>query len=450
MRRTWRSDSVAPNTLFSGHSHAFTEADLLAYAKRSLQDPETLAHKLQSPKRQALLWVVAFLTISVDFSIEDQTALAIKVFHNMPLSIHSVIREWDEKCESAKLGKANVNEEIAAVENVYHAVGSLLKELVGAYVEDYIQAHQLTVLKQFNESEAPFTGVVGGVAGGKTAAKKRAEALHGGEGSLFVSSDEWHDVLVKTLAVVDGVEYSEYQLPGKTTLPEAWFIKEKIWELLADSGKRPHVVQEAMDLNTLKVPDTGAVIYISTADPIGAIDRAEIRGDEIQRYVSSAGVVKSYQALWGQLLRAIQEKRWGTAGSAVVIHVYDSDLLHSKAQAKGDPLPIATIANGMVIINSLSHFKVFIARGHMLNTRASAPEDVLLNAQVDEAQMRHEVDQLVSSGMRLIYQNRPVRADQLAALMGCAHHHLGSSARLFQPDLAHPRLADPPTAKLSL
>lgn len=298
-QRLWRERfEKRVNSLFSGYVNLLTESSIRTAAENSKTNPENIALLSVSPKRLALYWVIAYLTLKIDFSqINNPTTFIESVYKNF-------VADNAELFLSLRKQLENINNEKDFFKPYHQIVRNELKTKVGEYIRDYQITNKPPLLPQTKRGQEKYAGVAGGVASGKTAAKERAKNEFGAP-AMFVSSDEWHDILVCSLLSSDAEEVKQYQDDGGSTLSEAWFIKEFLWELFNESVLRPHVIQEAMNINTLRAAFDGGIVYVNTANPEHAVLRAEARGQLIQRYVASSSVVSSYRLHFSRLILGI-------------------------------------------------------------------------------------------------------------------------------------------------
>lgn len=294
--KDFRSPFLKKVDSLSSRDANFRSPDLiLKEAENVGKYSEEVAILSLKPERLAQYWLIAHLTLKVDFSKDlDLTATIVQAYqtfleNNCDKLV--AILPTAEELEPAK----------SPYEKYYKRVREDLKQCVGKFVDTFVENQKLPLLPQVEAGKEKYAGVVGGVAVGKTAAEKKARAKIGAS-AAFVSSDEWHDVLVQLLFVENEEEKKQFQEQGASTLAEAWFIKEYFFELYKESSLRPHIIQEAMNIHTLRAPSHGGIVYLNTANPLDAIERAEKRGKDIQRFVDSPSVVSSYRLQFGRLM----------------------------------------------------------------------------------------------------------------------------------------------------
>jgi hypothetical protein len=295
---------------------------------------------------------------------------------------------------------------IASYEQIYSEITPLIKAHVAAHIQNAIDNKTLSAIKCVPCDVQQFFGITGPVASGKSMSEALARNALQEQDAIFVSSDEWNEILIEILKL----KLEKYQKRlGKLTLAEAWFIKELIWQLIAEMNQKNqgvNVIQEAMSPLSLRLPSKGTItIYINTASPEGAVERVKIRGDICGRYVSGGETFGSYRWPWFNLIAAIDK---GLANDTrLCLHVIDTDLSYiyrAKPQTERiQRATIATLSNQVLKIYDLKQFIKFVSWSYMINPSPTTPDDAIVS-QMDEEKLSIELQKLYSSPHKLSVQ----------------------------------------------
>ena len=210
---------------------------------------------------------------------------------------------------------------------------------------------------------------------------------------------------------------------GNLTLPEAWFIKVLIWDLMAElekNGRAPNWIYETCNPTGIKPTKTGqTTIYINTADPSKAASRVKARGDQSGRYVSATVAAGSYRWPWINFIEAL-DKISNDAG----IKIIDTDIMYadkSLPETKRMELAnIATVEHGILKINNLNHFLSFISRSFRINPLPKNTKEIWKQNAKTFLPLIREIDKLyhLKSPLQIEYAGRSLSREDFFALIG--------------------------------
>ncbi|SRR5579883_643087 len=413
-----RMDNAVQFTLFSEENNRLSSAQAHAYAAKAKMNEENLAFTSMKPERLVLLVVIAYLTVNVKINNSDELEkMATQLFRKFfELSPNSKV-QWEDEFKKMQLelnqkvhtNPANasriseLHKTISSTElsenhkTIYHMresdlqiatavrlhekfhdwVMSDIRIKVNKLVEIAIKEDKYVPLERYALSDRNCFGITGPVASGKSVSEKMIRAMLGKTSTAFIGSDEWNKILSDYLHL-DQAGFVMQR--GKLTLPEAWFVKVIIWDLLAEmekSGHAPNWIQEACDPSTIKSINSGKnVIFVNTADPCGAASRIKERGDKSGRYVSASAAIGSYRWPWLNFLKTLESIK-----DNVSIKVIDTDVMFAKTPAnetkRTEQATIATVNNMELEIHNLNRFLIFMARSFRVNPFPKHPGEIL-------------------------------------------------------------------------
>jgi hypothetical protein len=468
-----RVDHSVQFTLFSDQNNRLSSAQLQVFAAKTKLDPEELAYKSLKPERLMLHAIIACLTVNTRIEntriLENRVHELYNEFFNQQTSIK---QEWEATFQTIK---SNLNEivrnhlngshqEISAEEkediariltlsktaettklnSQYHCIYHLSESAIDIAMtirlhEKYhacmmpellMKARQLIESKNYEPliryplNSRQCFGITGPPASGKSVSEKMIRSALGDSHAAFIGSDEWNQLLSQNL----NLDPSKFMMiRGKLTLPEAWFIKVLIWDLIKvmeadDFGFAPNTIQEALNPAAIKAPlQATTTIYINTSDPSKAADRVKERGDKEGRYVSASMTTGAYRWPWLQLLKTLEKP-----SDQVTLKIIDTDIMYAKenshlsAANRMHLANIATIQNKTLDIHNLHHFLFFVARSYRVNPCPKMISEIWKTPKTAYfSSTWKEIKKLFSApfNMNIAYQGKQLSADALLNLI---------------------------------
>lgn len=291
---------------------------------------------------------------------------------------------------------------IAIYKQHHREIAYEIKQDITHLVQEAIDKKMLLALDLIPIHQQKFFGITGPIASGKSYSKTKTTEKLNQQPAAFISSDEWHSILMKALNL-----NSEQKKCGQLTLSEAWFIKKLMWKVLKELNQKQqgiHIIQEAMSPFRLNIPTEGTVtIFINTAMPEKALFRLKVRENLLGRSVSSAKTFQSYRWPWLNLVEVLHHDLVNKSNFSLkiidtdAVHIYKNQSEASCEQAS----TIATLEQGILNIHHLERFISLIIRGTLINPAAKGPEDGWLKAQVNQQKLKEELEKIFNSPYKL-------------------------------------------------
>ncbi|MEO8400969.1 MAG: hypothetical protein ABI597_04100 [Gammaproteobacteria bacterium] len=436
-----RMDSSVQFTLFSPEVSRLSSAQSHAYAAKASLNEENFAYTALRPERLVLHVIIATLTTRTilkdskeletrarflyekffekNISVKEKWE---KIFESMTSSLkliaHSHINDTnsdqqrlssedseDIKCirqlldviKTTKLDERHStiyhlyesDLEIAIQIRLHEKYHKMVMSDIRNKIEKLIDAEdKFMPLEKYSLSDRLCFGISGPVASGKSVSEKMIRTLLGKKNAAYIGSDEWNIILSEFLKL-DKTGFNMHR--GNLTLPEAWFIKVLIWEMINDmekQGQAPNWIHETCSPLAIK-PATNAktVIIINTADPTKAVERVKKRGDQSGRYVSASAAASSYRWPWLNFIKLLENKTSNT-----VIKVIDTDIMYSKLSlAEAERMMLANIISvetdsegkRILDIHNFNHFLFFVSRGLRVNPSPKNAKEIWLPKKAD-------------------------------------------------------------------
>ncbi len=425
-----RMDGDVQFSLFSPENNRLSSAQAHAYAAKAGMNEENFAYTAMKPRRLVLNVIIAYLTAHV--KIRDSVLLQSfckQIQAEFFAQNKNFAEAWEEKFEKAKVNLNNLvkghfydseeglnmlppeqRQDIACIKElfekiktkelddlhktIYHLyesdlelaviiylhekfhkqVMSAICPIVNALIDKEISSKNFIALDRQPLAECKSFGITGPVASGKSASEKIIRSILKEQNAAYRGSDEWNVILSDYM----NLEKSGFIMHrGNLTLPEAWFIKVHIFQLLSEMrnkfGEMPNVIVETC--NPYAVKDSN-FIFINSADPTDAIKRVKERGNKSGRYVAGSVASSSYRWPWVNLLRTLDDAPKG------IIRVIDTDILYAKSNLEikeEDRLKqanIVTVSDNVFEIHNFKHFLHLIAHSFRVNPNPKQPKDV--------------------------------------------------------------------------
>ncbi len=438
-----RLDAEVQITLFHEKNSRLTSPVIHAYAAKTGMDPEDIAFYAMRPERLILQAVIANLLVStVVIDSKDFDSRVWELFHRYFNTHPDSKDKWEKRYAELSLdtpedkekvlaliekinliadkyietGLYHINEtseEIALLlvkqEKFHRIIQAEIKEQVEKMVRAYVADEKLERMPCYELIDRQCFGVTGPVASGKSTSENRARALLAGRPAIFISSDEWYELLTANQNL-EGFTMHR----GKIALAEAWRVKELTWELIRimeNQGRAPNWIQEAVNPASIAAPPKAhTTIFVNTSNPYQAVKRVKMRGEKSGRYVAGSATVTSYRFPWIHFVGAIKRN---VNDPLVTIHVIDTDLLFVAGKSE---TAIATFKEGVLEINNLHRFFSFIERFYRIHAKPTSDDEVLSNKQPNlPKQLIKELSKLFESGfdIKIVYKGKIIPREEL-------------------------------------
>lgn len=441
-----RMDAEVQFTLFHEKNSRLTSPVIHAYAAKTGIDPEDIAFYALRPERLVLQAVIANLVVStVVIDSRDFDSRIWQLFHRYFNTHPDIKNQWEKRYAELALDTQEDRDKVRALtekinqisdkyietglyhihetsegiamllvkqEKFHRMIQTEIKAQVEDMVQSYVEVERLERMPCYELTDRQCFGVTGPVASGKSTSENRARTLLGGRPAIFISSDEWYELLTAN----QNLEGFTMQR-GKISLAEAWRVKELTWELIKrmeNHGRAPNWIQEAVNPASIAAPNNAhTTIFVNTSNPYQAVKRVKMRGEKSGRYVAGSATVTSYRFPWVHFVSAINRN---VNKPLVAIHVMDTDLLFV---ANKSETAIAIFQAGVLEINNLHRFFSFIERFYRIHPKPTSDEEVLSSKQPNyPALLVKELSKLFESGftIKIIYKGKQISREELETM----------------------------------